>query len=110
MLCIQLTSAERYAPWCFSFKRELGGDLSTHANKAIPRTTAVTTWEHNTIIVAGGIIQPRFHNNIATVEVMDTKTLVWSTVASLPHPCSWGSAATCGDQLYMTWSTRQTNW
>ena len=62
-------------------------------------TTAVTIRQH--LIVAGGVTQPRFHNNIATVEVMDTKTLVWSTVASLPHPCSWGSAAICGDRLYM---------
>ena len=32
---------------------------------------------------------------------MDTKSLVWSTVASLPHPYTGASMTTCGDQLYM---------
>ena len=32
---------------------------------------------------------------------MDTKTLVWSTVASLPHPYLRASGTICGDQLYM---------
>ena len=64
-------------------------------------TTAITSKEH--LIVAGGTIGPAYADNINTVEVMDTKTLVWSTVASLPHPynCKSASATICGDHLYM---------
>ena len=58
-------------------------------------TTAVTSNKH--LIVAGGSIGLDFIN---TVEVMDTKTLVWSTVASLP-PYDMASATICGDHLYM---------
>ena len=47
-------------------------------------TTAVTSKEH--LIVAGGATGPDLANHINTVEVVDIKTLVWSTVASLPHP------------------------
>ena len=61
-------------------------------------TTTAATKEH--LIVAGGSIGPR-RDEITTVEVMDTRALVWSTVASLPHPCSVGSAVICGDRLYM---------
>ena len=60
-------------------------------------TTVVTSKEH--LIVAGGIIG--VFNGLHTVEVMDIKTLVWSTVASLPHPYSFASGTICGDQLYM---------
>jgi hypothetical protein len=59
-------------------------------------TTAVTSKEH--LIVAGGAIGA---DSINIVEVMSTKTLVWSTVASLPHPYSDASVTICGDQLYM---------
>jgi N-acetylneuraminic acid mutarotase len=59
-------------------------------------TTAVTSKEH--LIVAGGTIEIVGLN---TIEVMDTKSLVWSKVASLPHPYSNASTIICGDQLYM---------
>ena len=49
--------------------------------------------------MSGGSTGPGFAINI--VEVMDTKTLVWSTVASLPHPYGLASATICGDHLYM---------
>ena len=62
-------------------------------------TTAVTPKEH--LVVAGGTTGPYTTDNINTVEVMDTKTLVWSTVASLPHPYVLASATICGDHLYM---------
>ena len=62
-------------------------------------TAAVTSKEH--LIVAGGSTRPYSGNSVSTVEVMDTKILVWSTVASLPHPYSLTSATICGDQLYM---------
>ena len=62
-------------------------------------TTAVTSKEH--LIVAGGIIGLAGADRLNIVEVMDTKNLVWSTVASLPHPYSLPSVTICGDQLYM---------
>ena len=58
-------------------------------------TTAVTTKEH--LIVAGGSAE----RHVATMEVMDIKTLGWSTVACLPHPYSKASGTICGDKLYM---------
>ena len=61
--------------------------------------TAVTSKEH--LVVAGGATGPFLSDIISTVEVMDTKTLVWSTVASLPHPYYHASGTICGDQLYM---------
>ena len=58
------------------------------------KTAAVTTKEH--LIVAGGET-----GYLIVVEVMDSKALVWSTVASLPHPYYYASVTICGDQLYM---------
>jgi N-acetylneuraminic acid mutarotase len=63
-------------------------------------TTAVTSKEH--LIVAGGAIG--FSDKLNIVEVMDIKSLVWSIVASLPHPGPYSEASwsiLCGDQLYM---------
>jgi hypothetical protein len=51
--------------------------------------------------VAGGDIGPSNADRLNSVEVMDTETLVWSTVACFPHPYSGASVAICGDQLYM---------
>ena len=62
-------------------------------------TTAITSKEH--LIVAGGGNGPFISDTLSTVEVMDTKTLVWSTVASLPHPYALASSTICGDHLYM---------
>ena len=62
-------------------------------------TTAVTSKEH--LIVAGGTTGPYRADVINIVEVLDTKTLVWSRVASLPHPYSFASETICGDHLYM---------
>ena len=58
-------------------------------------TTAVTSNEH--LLVAGGT----YTDSINTVEVLVTTILVWSTVASLPHPYNVASATICGDHLYM---------
>ena len=38
---------------------------------------------------------------LTTVEVMDTDTLKWSTVSSLPHPLYNASATVCGDTAYL---------
>ena len=62
-------------------------------------TTAVTSKEH--LIVAGGAIGVLDGDMLNIVELMDTKSLVWSTVVSLPHPYTDASMTICGDQLYM---------
>ena len=62
-------------------------------------TTAVISKEH--LIVAGGATGPRSSDIITTVEVMNTESLVWSTVASLPHPYRDASGTICGDKLYL---------
>ena len=62
-------------------------------------TTAVTSKEY--LIVAGGATGDSRADRIITVEVMDTKTLVWSTVSNLPHPYTGASWTICGDQLYL---------
>ena len=51
--------------------------------------------------MAGGATGQNYADNVNTVEVMDTKTLVWSTVASLPHPYHFASSTIFGDHLYM---------
>ena len=50
------------------------------------------------LIVAGGSGP---YKEKAPVEVMDTQTLQWSTVASLPHPLMQATATICGDRLYL---------
>ena len=62
-------------------------------------TTAVASEEH--LIVAGGTTGLHHADNLNTVEVMNLKTLVWSTVASLSHPYNIASSAICGDRLYI---------
>ena len=51
------------------------------------------------LVVAGGVGEG--NKNLSTVEVMDTKSLQWSTASSLPHPLYQASATPCGDQVYM---------
>ena len=51
------------------------------------------------LIVAGGVGER--YMRLSTVEVMDTETLQWSTVSSLPHPLCGELAAICGEQVYM---------
>ena len=62
-----------------------------HNNPAVATT-------NTSLIVAGGWV-PDEKN--APVEVLDTQTLRWSTVASLPHPLSQATAIICGDRLYI---------
>ena len=54
------------------------------------------------LIVAGGS-KDQWVNTSTTseVEVMETQTLMWFTVASLPHPVSGAVATICGDRLYL---------
>ena len=51
------------------------------------------------LIVAGG--WEGYTEKLTTVEVMDTQTLLWSTVASLPFPLFEATAAICGERLYL---------
>ena len=60
-------------------------------------STAVTT-TNTSLIVAGGQ-EPGVKKT--EVEVMDTQTLQWTTVASLPLPLSHAKATICGDRLYL---------
>ena len=61
-------------------------------------STAMTSKEH--LIVAGGSSGHLITVTITTtVEVMDVNTLVWSTVACLPHAYNRASGTICGDQL-----------
>ena len=53
---------------------------------------------NTSLIVAGGFGPDQ---QKATVEVMDTQTFHWSTVASLPHPLSQATATICGSRLYL---------
>ena len=53
---------------------------------------------NTSLIVAGGHGPDR---EKAPVEVLDTQTLCWSTVASLPHPLQQATATICGDRLYI---------
>ena len=60
-------------------------------------TPAVVT-TNTSLIVAGGWGPDR---EKAPVEVMNTQTLHWSTVASLPHPLQQATATICGSRLYL---------
>ena len=53
---------------------------------------------NTSLIVAGGFGPDK---EKATVEVMDTQTFHWSTVASLPHPLWQATATICGSRLYL---------
>ena len=59
------------------------------------------------LVVAGG--QREWHTKLSTVEVMDTDSLKWSTVSSLPHPLSDASATVCGGSIYLVGGDDQTN-
>ncbi len=51
----------------------------------------------NNLVVIGGVA----HGRLNVVEVMDTHSLQWSTVSSLPHPLSESSTTLVGDKLYL---------
>ena len=60
----------------------------------VPAVATTTT----SLIVAGG---QGLDEEKAAVEVMDTETLHWSTVASLPHPLQHATATICGGRMYI---------
>ena len=51
------------------------------------------------LVVAGG--EGEGCTTLATVEVMDTDTLLWSTTSSLLQPLYNASATVCGDRVYL---------
>ena len=53
---------------------------------------------NTSLIVAGGWGPDE---KKVAVEVMDTETSHWSTVASLPHPLAQATAAICGGRMYI---------
>lgn len=59
----------------------------------------MATREH--LIVAGGMCGPFINSCLDNVEVMDTKSLIWSRVATLPHPLTGASATVLKDHLFM---------
>ena len=62
------------------------------------RRTAVAC-SGKVLLVVGG--EGEGDTKLDTVEVMDTDTLQWSTVSSLPHPLSDAIATVCGDRVYI---------
>ena len=63
------------------------------------RALTVTVSTGKTLVVAGRY--GKGYTTLATVEVMDTDTLQWSTSSSLPHPLSDATATVCGDRVYL---------
>ena len=101
----------------------IGGMQAGRATKTLVSFTHQQTWTekfppmtyfHNTpaivctstsLIVAGGWNES---GKIDKVEVMDTKTLRWSTAASLPHALSAATATICGSRMYIAGGTTGT--
>lgn len=73
---------------------------SMPTSRAFPE--AVTTSSH--LIVAGGMVSE--HSQLSTVEVMDMRTLQWSTVSSLPEDFCDHHMSLCGDELYLSYCHR----
>ena len=65
--------------------------------RGAPAVTTTITY----LIVAGGWKDNFGFENRYEVEVMETMTLKWSTVSSLPHPVSHAVATICGGRLYL---------
>ena len=65
--------------------------------RSVPAVTTTITY----LIVAGGWKDNVGFEKRSQVEVMETLTLKWFTVASLPHPVSSAVATICGDRLYL---------
>ena len=63
------------------------------------RQLTAVVCSRKTLVVAGGYGEG--YVRLATVEVMDTDTLKWSTASSLPHPLSDASATVCADNIYL---------
>ena len=63
------------------------------------RALTATMSTGKVLVVAGGYGEE--YTTLATVEVMETDTLQWSTASSLPHPLSDATATVCRDRVYL---------
>ena len=61
------------------------------------RKLAAVVCSGKALVVAGG--QGEWSTTLATVEVMNTDTLTWSTASSLPHPLSNATATVCKESV-----------
>ena len=66
---------------------------------ATKRKLAAVVCSGKALVVAGG--QGEWLTILATVEVMNTDTLTWSTASNLPHPLSNVIAAVCEETVYL---------
>ena len=86
----------------FSLDESVDGGSRTWVKRFPPmptkRTFAAVLCNETALIVAGG--KAGIYSHVATIEVMDTESLQWSTVNSLPIPLYQVSIAICGDDLY----------
>ena len=53
------------------------------------------------LVVAGGSLSYYGRDPVATVEVLNTETLQWSTASSLPETVSFPQMTTCGGSIYL---------
>ena len=51
------------------------------------------------LVVAGGVGEG--YKYLSTIEMIDTETLQWSTISSLPHPLGQSTVTLSGRQVYM---------
>ena len=65
------------------------------------RATSTALCTGTSLIVAGRTGEDKSKSKLQVVEVMNTETRQWSTVADLPQPLWEAPAAVCGDQLYV---------
>ena len=85
----------------FSLTGEGSGRRWTEELPPMPteRWHSIALCTERALIVAGG--QDIECSALQTVEVLNTETLQWSTVADLPKPLYIAPAAVCGDQVYI---------
>ena len=72
--------------------------LNHHPPTPTERYNATAVSTDNYLIVAGGRRDDKCLN---VVEVMDTDSLEWTKVASLPYPFNGASLTVCRDKIYM---------
>ena len=85
----------------FSLTGEGSGRRWTEEFPPMPTKRALSTalCTGGALIVAGGRVFDRYTTQ--TVEILNSKTKLWSTAADLPKPLSYAPAAVCGDQIYI---------
>ena len=82
------------------------GDDDTHWVELFPPMPTKRCWttclsSESVLIVAGGEGSTEEEKALATVELMDTNSLQWSTAASLPSGLKLASATACNGRVYL---------